>query len=129
MFRRQLLEGFLQSFRELTTADFLERVSVRSWQSADFVVGVFTMKDHMAPFAAPEIDREICGDTVEPSRKAGARFEFCKVLEGANEGFLCELNRVILIVHHRECHPDHAALVTFHQDAERLGVALPGPLD
>ncbi len=87
------------------------------------------MQNHVATLAPPEIDRKVCRDAVEPSRKAGTRFELGEVLERPNEGLLCELNRVILIVHHRECYAYYAALVTLHQDAERLGIALAGPLD
>jgi hypothetical protein len=46
--------------------------------------------------AATKVDREIGGDAIEPSRKARTRFELGKVLVGANEGFLGQLNRIIV---------------------------------
>ena len=102
---------------------------MRSWQSADFVVGIFTVQDHMTAFAPPEIDREVGRDSIEPRRKTGSGFEFGKVFERSYEGLLCEFNRVILIVHYRECYADYAALIPLHQDAERLGITLAGPFD
>ena len=82
----------------------------------------------MAPLAAAEIDREIGGDTIEPGRKARTRFELGEVLVGANEGFLSQLNSIILVVHDRLCDADHAPLVALNQGAESLRVTIPRQL-
>ncbi len=87
------------------------------------------MKVHMASLAAPEIDREVGRDSIKPGRKARSRFEFRKVFKGTNKGLLRQFKRVILIVHHRQRDSDHPALITFHQNAKRLGIALAGALD
>ena len=87
------------------------------------------MQHHVASLAAPEIDREVGRDPIEPGREAGSRLELREVFIGANESFLRQFNRVILIVHHRQRDSDYAALVSLHQNAECRRIALAGAFD
>jgi hypothetical protein len=72
----------------------------------------------MATLAAAEVDREVGRDTIKPSGKARSRLKFGEVFVSTNKGLLCQLNRVILIMHDRLRDPDHAPLVSFDQNPE-----------
>ena len=127
VFGRQLLECSIDTTAQFGAGRLLVGIAARTRQAIDFRLGVFTAEHLMAALAAAEIDREIGCDAIKPGGKARPRLEFGKVLVSTNKGFLRQFNRVILIVHDRLRHPDHAPLVSFDQNPEGLRVPVPGP--
>src|ERR1700674_1044941 len=98
MFRRQLIERLSNLFVELVSPQLAIRVALRAGQAADLVVRVLAPQHDVPALAAAEIDREVGRDPIEPSRKAGARFESGQVLESTDKCLLRKLYRIILVV-------------------------------
>src|SRR5208283_1751180 len=120
MLRRQLLEGLAQTPVEFVTRGFRKGIATLAGQAAKFELAFLATKHRVAAFAAAEVDRQISGDPIEPGRETRTRFEFRKILIGANKGLLREFKRVILIMHHRHRNPHDAMLIALHQYPERL---------
>src|ERR1700730_15262638 len=98
MFRRQLFQSFVNPPADLGAGGLLEGVAARARQALNFSFGVLAAQHGMAPLAAAEIDREIGGDTIEPSGKARTRFELGKIFVGTNKGFLSQLKLTFPVV-------------------------------
>src|SRR5271157_4209426 len=116
MFRGQLFKGSINPLVQFVADSFLIGIAARARQTADFGFGIIAAQDLMTSLAPAEVDREVGRDTIEPSRKARSGLEFGEVFVSTNKGLLCQLNRIILIVHNRLRDPNNAPLVAFDQN-------------
>lgn len=71
---------------------------MRTRQASNLGFCLFAAQHRMASLMAAEIDRDIGSDPVEPGREARTRFEPWQILEGADEGLLCQFKCIILIM-------------------------------
>src|SRR5579885_3896252 len=129
MFRRQLIQGAAYALGHFAALRFLEGIAELAGQALQLYFRLVAAHRRMPALAAAKINRDIGRDPVKPGRKAGPRLKFPDILERTYEGLLCQLKRILLVVHHRHRHSHHATLVTLDQDATRPGIPRPGPLD
>src|SRR3989442_1096523 len=120
MFLRQLFKSLIDAPAELGAGGLLKGVAARARQALNFIFGVLSAQHSMAILAAAKVNREIGGDAIEPGREARTGFELGEVLVGADEGFLSQLNSIILVMHDGLRDADHPPLLSLNQGAESL---------
>src|SRR5262249_10798548 len=113
--------------RKLVAAGRLKRIAAFSRHPAEFVFRVVAAEHNMPPLATPEVDREICGATINLCGEAGTRCKLGRVFVRWEERLLRQLDRVILVVYNCKSHIDDPPLVPLNQNPKRLRIALPGP--
>src|SRR6202035_3271675 len=101
MCRRQLSERILDALSHFAALRFLERITELARQPLNLGFGFLAAHRRMASLAAAEIDRDVRGNPVKPSRKARARFEFADVFKSTYEALLRQLQRIFLVMNHR----------------------------
>src|SRR5262249_48597359 len=120
MFWRQLLQRLRETSGEFFAACGLEGITLFGPQSLLFIFSLFATQQYVTSFTPPQVDCQVCCDSIEPSREAGARFEFLQILVRPYEGFLRKFDRIILIVHDREGNVSNSPLVSLNQHSEGL---------
>ena len=80
---------------------------------------------HLLP-AQPVLTR-ILHDATQPGGKRFRIAEFCKPAVGSHEGILCDILRLLPVVHKTECCRKYRILIPVNQWLKRIDVAIQTP--